>query len=115
MSQLDLFGNEEEERRPLTVAEALTLSVIPFGESNAIKADEIQSMTGTQLEWRTQWPTREVIRDIVLAGYPICSSTRGFWRPTSRHEAMECADQLRARAMKILERATALKRGASSL
>lgn len=64
----------------LTNEEEAVLSSIPRGKDHAIIADLIHDIAKTKKEWRTQLPTREIIRSLQLKGYAIVSKPdRGYW------------------------------------
>ncbi len=81
------------------------LSVIPWGRENAIIADRICELARTEVEWRTQLPTRDMIRELRGMGHPICSCSGGkrpgYWRTKIKTELLETVEQLNSRARSI--------------
>ena len=100
-----------DEGRATKTTEELKLRVaeaIPIGKENALTADAIQARVGTERERRTQWPTRKIIRELIMSGYPILSKSGGnrpgYWRPQNWHELLPVIESLRAREDAIRQR-----------
>jgi hypothetical protein len=95
----------------MKTTEALKLRVvqaIPLGRENALTADAIQARVGTERERRTQFPTRKIIRELIMSGYPILSNSGkrrpGYWRPETWEELLPYIESLRVREDAIRER-----------
>lgn len=90
-------------------AQARIFKLLGTGADNATTAADLAAALNTT----PRHITRE-IRAERLAGFPIASSSAGYYRPTSRAESAAVAKKLHERAAEIHRVAVALERAAAA-
>ena len=75
--------------RELSYAEQRVLSVIPTGEENAIKQNEIVELTGYNAR-----EIRLIMNSLRLEDYPICSGNYGYYMPESKEDIISTINRM---------------------
>ncbi len=85
------------------------LQIIPFGQTNAIHANDIASQLGYPTDGN-QVETRQLIRFAIQNGNIILSNPQsGYWRSTNKQEVTDCINALNDRADEISNRSIEIK------
>lgn len=80
------------------------------GQNVPQKANVIVSRSGIIDEDRTQFKTRCIVRELIGRGFPVVSSSRGFWLANSVEEIDKSIASLMGRCIGIQARADDLER-----
>lgn len=94
-------GKQADEQDILTYEESLILSHIETGAENATRTDFLRDITGLP-----ERRIRKVIRDLRLAGFPVCSQTfngGGYYLPGDAFEVSRFKESMRKRGLAIFE------------
>ena len=84
--------------RELSYAEQRVLSVIPTGEENAIKQDELAGITG--------YNTREIrliMNSLRKEDFPICSGNNGYYKAKNEQDIKNTTRRMRAQVKTLNE------------
>lgn len=94
----------------LSYAEQRVLSVIPTGEENAIKQDELARITG--------YNTREIrliMNSLRRANYPICSGNHGYFKARNKKDLDRTTDRMFAQIRTLQDSIKHLQRSVKNI
>lgn len=91
------------------------------GRSNAVHAATLAGLLGIEFSGSSARgngagrDVRKVVSEAVCRGFPICSSTKGYWVPESSAECLISASEIESRGRTLIERGSMLRSHAEKL